>query len=188
MLQGSLQHLLLLNHPCPLHPPLLTQQMTTIGWGLIAPWVCPLFLLNIYLQTNYPSLSAPASKDHLVNVTLVYPSATAVPTGRGKAVSKKSKITKMDAISLDSIMHVDFVRGLSSAPPIPAGIRSFRWNSAGFRWNRIWHKALLIYLFRCFPFQGNSGGFQNLHQNVSQNGQERHSTGMFICLLLICHG
>ena len=34
--------------------------------------------------------------------------------------------------------------GLSSAPPIPAGIRSFRWNSGGFRWNGIWQKALLI--------------------------------------------
>ena len=27
--------------------------------------------------------------------------------------------------------------GLSSAPPIPAGIWSFRWNSGGFRWNEI---------------------------------------------------
>ena len=27
--------------------------------------------------------------------------------------------------------------GLSSAPPIPAGIRSFRWNSGGIQWNGI---------------------------------------------------
>ena len=27
--------------------------------------------------------------------------------------------------------------GLSSAPPIPAGIRSFQWNSGGFQWNEI---------------------------------------------------
>ena len=33
--------------------------------------------------------------------------------------------------------HNGAVRGLSSAPPIPAGIRSFRWNSGGFRWNEI---------------------------------------------------
>ena len=66
--------------------------------------------------------------------------------------------------------------GLSSAPPIPAGIWSFQWN-------RIWQKALLIYLFECFPFWWNSGGFQNLHQNVHQNGQEQNSAGIhsFIC-------
>ena len=29
------------------------------------------------------------------------------------------------------------VGGLSSAPPIPARIRSFQWNSSGFRWNEI---------------------------------------------------
>ena len=46
--------------------------------------------------------------------------------------------------------------GLSSAPPIPAGIRSFRWNS---------------------------GGFRNLHRNVPWNGQERNP---FIYLLFIC--
>ena len=37
--------------------------------------------------------------------------------------------------------------GLSSAPPIPAGIRSFRWNS---------------------------GGFRNLHRNVPRNGLPRN--------------
>ena len=37
-------------------------------------------------------------------------------------------------------------RGLSSAPPIPAGIQSFQWNE-------IQQKALLIYLFWCFPFR-----------------------------------
>ena len=108
---------------------------------MIAPRVCPLFPLNIYLQTNYPSLSAPASKDHLVNVTLVYPSMTAVPTGRGKAVPKKSKITKMDAISLDSITRVDFVKaflgvhGISDkfAPGVHSG-PDFKmwWNGARF--------------------------------------------------------
>ncbi|KIJ93782.1 hypothetical protein K443DRAFT_643488, partial [Laccaria amethystina LaAM-08-1] len=40
-------------------------------------------------------------------------------------------------------------RGLSSAPPIPAGIRSFWWNSGGFRWNGIWQGGLLILSFRC---------------------------------------
>jgi hypothetical protein len=39
--------------------------------------------------------------------------------------------------------------GLSSAPPIPAGIRSFWWNSGGFRWNGIWQGGLLILSFRC---------------------------------------
>ena len=57
------------------------------------------------------------------------------------------------------------IRGLSSAPPIPAGIRSFRWNE-------IKQKALLNYLFWCFPFWWNSGGFRNLHWNVPRNRQE----------------
>ena len=35
----------------------------------------------------------------------------AAPTGQGKAVPKKSKITKME-ISLDSIMCVDFVKAI----------------------------------------------------------------------------
>jgi hypothetical protein len=42
-------------------------------------------------------------------------------------------MTKTFSITLSGIMQ-----GLSSAPPIPAGIWSFRWNSGGFWWNEIW--------------------------------------------------
>ena len=66
------------------------------------------------------------------------------------------------------------LRGLSSAPPIPAGIRSFQWNSGGCRWNEILQKALLISLFR------------NLQRNVPQNGVPRNLLELFICLLFIC--
>ena len=49
-------------------------------------------------------------------------------------------------VSFMGVLHVK--QGLSSAPPIPAGIQSFQWNE-------IQQKALLNYLFQCFPFQWN---------------------------------
>ncbi|EDR02921.1 uncharacterized protein LACBIDRAFT_331920 [Laccaria bicolor S238N-H82] len=68
-------------------------------------------LTNNHYRTGVDS-TAPASKGHLINVTLMYSSTTAAPTGWGKAVPKKCKNTKMDMILLDSITCVDFVKAI----------------------------------------------------------------------------
>ena len=80
--------------------------------------------------------------------------------------------------------------GLSSAPLFLQESS----HSGGFQWNRIWQKALLIYLFPCFLFWWDSGGFWNLHRNfpwngLPRNGQEWNSAGicLFICYLFVTH-
>ena len=84
--------------------------------------------------------------------------------GNGCATNKQPMpnnrilVHSMEHSGLNSGMHKFHQNGgLSSAPPIPAGIRSFRWNSSGFR---------------------------NLHRNVPRNGQERNSGGI-VCLFVM---
>jgi len=80
-----------------------------------------------------------------------------------------------------SLMHWDNVRGLISAPLIPAG----------FQWNKIWQEGLLFF-FIPVPFIpaefGHSGIETGMFHGIRRNGMQRNPVVcLFVCLFHTCY-